>query len=78
MSNFLENQHRQYRSRIVSIWLAINLNAVVIPLISCANGIGMKYMLDGMEDCSAVVFNLKGPLGNPAQLIIFLEFRVKK
>lgn len=69
----VENQHRQYRSRIVSIWLAMNLNAVVIPLVSCANGIGMKYMLDGMEDCTAVVFNLKGPMGDPKQLEILIK-----
>ena len=68
-----ENYHRQYKSRIVSIWLAMNLNAVVIPLVSCANTIGMKYMLDGMEDCTVVAFNAKGPMGNPTQLEIFKE-----
>ncbi len=66
-----ENYHRQFRSRIVSIWLAMNLNAIVIPLVSCANTIGMKYMLDGMEDCNIVAFNAKGPMGNPEQLEIF-------
>ena len=54
-----ENYHRQFRSRIVSIWLAMNLKAIVIPLVSCANGLGMKYMLDGMEDCTVVAFNAK-------------------
>lgn len=68
-----ENQHRQLRSRIVSIWLVMNLNAVVVPLISCANEIGMKYMLDGMHDCTAVAFNAKGPMGDPVQLEIFLK-----
>lgn len=33
----VENQHRQFRSRLVSIWLVMNLHAVVIPLVSCAN-----------------------------------------
>ncbi|MBE6719168.1 MAG: DUF4417 domain-containing protein [Ruminococcaceae bacterium] len=68
-----ENQHRQYRSRIASIWLSMNLDAIVIPLVSCANEIGMKYMLDGMEDCTVVAFNTKGPLGDPVQLPIFLD-----
>ena len=68
-----ENYHRQFRSRIVSIWLAMNLNAIVIPLVSCANTIGMKYMLDGMDDCTIVAFNTKGPLGDPVQLDIFVE-----
>jgi hypothetical protein len=69
----IENLYRQYKSRIVSIWLTMNLHAIVIPLVSCANKTGMEYMLDGMEDCSAVAFNAKGALGNPSQLKIFIE-----
>ena len=69
----VENQHRTFRSRICSIWLTVNTDAVVIPLVSCANRTGMKYMLDGMEDCNVVAFNLKGALGNPKQLKILKE-----
>ena len=69
----IENLHRQMRSRIVAIWLAMNLNAIVIPLVSCANGIGMKYMLDGMQDCNVVAYNTKGPMGDPNQMPIFLD-----
>lgn len=68
-----ENYHRQFRSRIVAIWLAMNLNAIVIPLVSCANANGMHYMLDGMDDCNVVAFNAKGPMGNSNQLKIFTE-----
>lgn len=69
----IENYHRQFRSRIVSIWLSMNLNAVVIPLVSCANEIGMKYMLNGLEECTVVAFNAKGPMGDPKQLDIFIQ-----
>ncbi|MBR3173829.1 MAG: DUF4417 domain-containing protein [Eubacterium sp.] len=69
----IENQHRQFRSRVVAIWLVKNLNAVVIPLVSCANKNGMKYMLDGMEECTVVAFNAKGPMGDSVQLAIFKE-----
>ena len=31
----------------------------------------MKYMLDGMEDCTTVAFNAKGPMGDPKQRDIF-------
>ena len=51
----------------------MNVKAVVIPLVSCANEIGMKYMLDGMQDCNVVAFNAKGPMGDPIQLQIFIE-----
>ena len=30
-------------------------------------------MIDGMQDCRAVAFNAKGPMGDPAQLPIFME-----
>ena len=69
----IENEHRQFRSRIVAIWLSMNLNAVVIPLVSCANLSEMKYMLDGMDDCTVVAFNFKGPMGDPEQLPILIE-----
>ena len=69
----VENYHRQFRSRIVAIWLTMKLNAFVIPLVSCANKYGMKYMLDGMEECTVVAFNAKGPMGDPIQLEIFKE-----
>lgn len=69
----VENYHRQFRSRIVSIWLTMNLNAIVIPLVSCANETGMQYMLDGMQDCTVVAFNAKGPMGDPKQLPIFIR-----
>lgn len=68
-----ENIHRQFRSRIVAIWLTMNLNAIVIPLVSCANKNSMKYMLDGMQDCNIVAFNAKGPMGDPDQLTIFID-----
>ncbi len=68
-----ENYHRQFRSRIVAIWLAMNLQAVVIPLVSCANKSSIKYMLDGMQDCEVVAFNAKGPMGDPEQLKIFIN-----
>lgn len=69
----IENIHRQFRSRIVSIWLVMNIHAVVIPLVSCANEIEMKYMLDGMEECTVVAFNAKGPMGDPKQKVIFMQ-----
>ena len=67
----LENQHRQFRSRIVSIWLSVNLRSIVVPLVSVANISGMKTMLDGMKKCTIVAFNAKGAMGDAGQLPIF-------
>lgn len=68
-----ENIYRQMRARIVSIWLTMNTDAVVIPLVSCANENGMEYMLEGMKDCRVVAFNAKGPMGDPVQKEIFVK-----
>ncbi|MBR2745822.1 MAG: DUF4417 domain-containing protein [Erysipelotrichaceae bacterium] len=68
-----ENIYRQFMSRIVCIWLSMNTNAVVVPFVSCGTYRQMNYMLDGMEDCIVVAMNLKGPMGDPKQLIIFIE-----
>ena len=69
----IENCYRQFRSKIVSIWLTMELGAVVIPLVSPANRTEMSYMLDGMQDCNVVAFNAKGPMGDPEQMVIFLQ-----
>lgn len=66
----IENNYRQFKARIVSIWLTMKLNAVVIPLVSCANEKSMKTMLDGMDDCKVVAFNTKGCLNDSIQLKI--------
>ena len=69
----VENQYRQLKMRLSSIWLSLHTNAVVIPLVSCGNKREMEYMLDGMEKCVCVAFNAKGPMGNPRQMEIFKE-----
>lgn len=69
----IENKHRQFKSRIVGIWLSVNLHAIVVPLVSVANIAGMKTMLDGMQKCTVVAFNAKGPMGDAGQLPIFKD-----
>ena len=72
-SSEIENMHRQFRSRIVGIWLSMNLHATVIPLVSTANTLGMKYMLCGLHECGVVAFSTKGAMGDSKQLPIFKE-----
>ena len=58
--NKIENLHRIFRARIVSIWLTLELNAVVIPNITYSNEKIFPNMLDGMENCEVVAFSTKG------------------
>lgn len=68
-----ENNYRHFKMRIFSVWLTMNTDAIVIPLVSCANDIDMQHMLDGMEDCNVVAVNAKGPMGDPKQMEVFLK-----
>ena len=69
----IENEYRQFKSRVVAIWLTMNTEAIVLPLASTADRRGLSYMLNGMEECEAVAFNAKGPLGNAEQMKVFKE-----
>ena len=47
-------------------------NTITLP--TSRDGIEkIEYMIDGMQDCRAVAFNAKGPMGDPTQLPIFME-----
>ena len=58
--NHIENLHRLFRARIVSVWLTLELNAVVIPNITYSTEKIFPNMLDGMENCEVVAFSTKG------------------
>ena len=58
--NKIENLHRLFKARIVSVWLTLELNAVVIPNITYSNEKIFPYMLDGMENCEVVAISKKG------------------
>lgn len=55
-----ENIHRIFKSRVVSIWLTMNVGAIVIPNITYSNEKSFEYMLDGLEECKTVAFSTKG------------------
>lgn len=57
-----ENIHRIFMARIVSVWLTVNLNVIVIPNITYSSEKSFEYMLDGLEDCKTVAFSTKGTM----------------
>lgn len=58
--HFIENLYRIYKSRVVSIWLTMECNAVVIPNITYSNRKMFDFMLLGLEDVETVAFSTKG------------------
>lgn len=56
------NDFRIFQARLASIWLTMNVDAIVIPLITYARETDFQFMLDGLEDVTAVMFNTKGKI----------------
>ena len=60
----IENLYRHFKSRIVSVWLAMELNIIVIPSITYSNINDFKNMIEGMEQCKVIACSTKGVLRN--------------
>ncbi len=58
----IENEYRLFKARVVAIWLAIEIGAIVIPNISFPTERSAAYALDGYEECSVVAINTKSHL----------------
>ena len=56
----IEGNYRLLKARIVGIWLAVELGAVVIPFITVPTPESVGFALDDLEDCSVVAFSTKG------------------
>lgn len=61
------NIYNIYKSRVVSLYLTLECNKLVIPNITYATKKSFEYMLDGIQDCNVVSFSTKGSLKNHIQ-----------
>lgn len=71
--HFIENAYRCFKARIVSIWLIMECDAVVIPNIAYVNKRSREYCFDGIEKGSIVAISAKGLVKEPKQRKILLE-----
>ncbi|MDO4183371.1 MAG: DUF4417 domain-containing protein [Coriobacteriia bacterium] len=69
----LENHYRIKKSRVIAVWLAMELGAVVIPHITFPTMASIDFSLDGLEDCSVVAFSTKGYVSDPVERAILEE-----
>lgn len=63
----LEEHYRLFKARIVGIWFAMELGAVVIPFITAPTPESVGFALDGLENCSVVAFSTKGYVNDPVE-----------
>lgn len=76
-----ENIHRIMKARIVSLWLTIELKAIVIPNISYSGRNDFDLMLDGLEEVRYVAFSTKGAVkekNNRELLLKAIQITVNK
>ncbi len=66
----IENHYRIKKTRVISIWLAMELGAVVIPHITFPTIDSIDFSLDGLDDCSVVAFSTKGYVNDPIERAI--------
>lgn len=59
-----ENHWRIAKSRIVSIWATVELNALVVPLLKYGSERDFPYMLDGLEQTRTIAVSTKCKLRN--------------
>ena len=69
----IEEHYRLLKARIVGIWFAMELGAVVIPFITVPTPDSIEFALDGLEGCSVVAFSTKGYVGDPVERGIIKE-----
>ena len=63
----IENHYRLKKMRVVSIWLTMEIGAVVIPFITFPTLGSIDFALDGYEECSVVCFSTMGYIDDPIE-----------
>lgn len=71
--DLLENLYRLKRSRVISLWLTIELGICVIPLITFPSLDFLPFVLEGLKECSVVAFSTKCYINNAEEQKILME-----
>lgn len=63
----IENNYRIKKARVVSLWLTMELGAIVIPNITYPTIDSLWFYLNGLETCSVIGFSTKGYVDNSVE-----------
>lgn len=69
----IENLYHLFKSRIVSLWLLLEMDIVVIPNITYASEDYFDSMFDGIENCETVAFSVKGSVKDVEERNLLLK-----
>ena len=56
----IENNYRIKKARVVSLWLTLELGAIVIPSITYPTIESLEFYLNGLEECKVIAFSTMG------------------
>lgn len=68
----IENIHRIFKARVVSLWFTVEIGSLVIPNITYSSKKSFEYIFDGLENCETIAFSTKGSMkkGKQKDLLI--------
>lgn len=71
--NRIENLYRYYEARVISLWLILECNALVIPNLTAADSTYFSVMIQGLEDTEVAAISIKGHLKDDDELSFSLD-----
>lgn len=69
----IENNYRIKKARIVSLWLTLELGAIVIPNITYPTIDSLWFYLNGLESCNVVAFSTMGYVDDEVERAFLTE-----
>lgn len=69
----IENHYRIKKARVVSLWLTIELGAIVVPNITYPTIDSLWFSLNGLEHCTVVAFSTMGYVDNVIERAFLAE-----
>ena len=69
----IENIHRLWKARIVTLWFIIELHAIAIPNITYVSCESFPLYFSGLEECQVVAFSTKGHVRNYTERNLLID-----
>lgn len=69
----IENNYRIKKARVVSLWLTLELGAIVIPNITYPTIDSLWFYLNGLESCTVVAFSTMGYVDDEVERAFLTE-----
>lgn len=69
----IENIHRLWKARIVTLWFIVELHAIAIPNTTYVSRESFPLYFSGLEECQVIAFSTKGHMRTPAERELLID-----